>query len=62
MSSGIQSLCDFKGLEYYTFFYTGDLLDAPQWEQRILSNDLEKDHQLTNFLVALEIAVRVSKE
>ena len=60
--SGIQALCDFKGLEYYTFFYTGDLLDAPQWEQRILSNDLEKDHQLTNFLVALEIAVRVSKD
>ena len=60
--SGIQALCDFKGLEYYTFFYTGDLLDAPKWEQRILSNDLEKDHQLTNFLVALEIAVRVNME
>ena len=27
-----------------------------------LGNDLEKDHQLTNFLVALEIAVRVSKD
>lgn len=57
--SGMQALCDFKGLEYYTFFYTGDLLDAPQWEQRILSNELEKDHQLSNFLVALEIAGRV---
>ncbi len=59
--SGLQALCDFKGLDYYTFFYTGDLLDAPQWEQRILGNDLERDHQLTNFLVALEIASRVGQ-
>ena len=59
--SGIQALCDFKGYEYYTFFYTGDLLDAPQWEKRILCNELEKDHQLSNFLVALEIAARVGK-
>lgn len=59
--SGIQALCDFKGLEYYTFFYTGDLLDAPQWDARILGNELEKDHQLSNFLVALEIATRVGQ-
>lgn len=54
--AGLQALCDFRGLEYYTFFYSGDLLDAPQWEQRILGNEAEKDHQLSNFLVALEIA------
>lgn len=60
--SGLQALCDFKGVDYYTFFYTGDLLDAPKWEQRILCNELEKDHQLTNFLVALEIAARTQGE
>ncbi len=57
--SGLQALCDFRGFEYYTFFYTGDLLDAPAWEQRILSNDGERDHQLANMLVGLEIALRV---
>ncbi len=57
--SGLQALCDFHGFDYYTFFYSGDLLDAPAWEQRILCNDSEIDHQLNNFLVALEIAKRV---
>lgn len=61
-ASGIQALCDFKGLQYYTFFYTGDLLDAPVWDKRILMNELERDHQLRNFMVALEIAVRVGKD
>lgn len=57
--SGLQALCDFRGFSYYTFFYSGDLLDAPAWEQRILGNNHEVDHQLNNFLVALEIARRV---
>ncbi|MBP7177305.1 MAG: nucleoside phosphorylase [Thermoclostridium sp.] len=58
-ASAIQALCDFKKLEYYTFFYTGDLLDAPKWDKRILAGELERDHQLSNFVVALEIAVRL---
>lgn len=57
--SGLQAMCDFQGYEYFTFFYSGDLLDAPEWEQRILCSEAEKDHQLRNFLVALEIAKRV---
>jgi nucleoside phosphorylase len=60
--SGLQALCDFRGLEYYTFFYSGDLLDAPKWEQRILGLGAEKDHQLANFMVALEIAKSVVKK
>ena len=59
-ASAIQALCDFKKLEYYTFFYTGDLLDAPKWDKRILANDLEIDHQLSNFVVALEMAARLN--
>ena len=36
---------------------TGDLLDAPAWEMRILdSGDREADHQLAALRVALEIA------
>ena len=58
--AGLQAVCDFRGYEYYTFFYTGDLLDAPAWEKRILdSGEKEADHQLAAFLVALEIAKRV---
>ena len=57
--AGLQAVCDFRGYEYYTFFYSGDLLDAPEWEQRILCSDAETEHQLRNFMVALEIAKRV---
>ena len=57
--SGLQALCDFRGFSYTTFFYTGDLLDAPEWEQRILGDSSEKDHQLRNFKVALQIARRL---
>lgn len=55
--AGLQALCDYRGYEYYTFFYTGDLLDAPAWEIRILdSEQSEADHQLAAFSVALALA------
>ncbi|NLM86541.1 MAG: nucleoside phosphorylase [Clostridiales bacterium] len=58
--AGLQAVCDFRGFEYYTFFYTGDLLDAPEWDMRILdSGDKEADHQLAALRVALEIAKRI---
>lgn len=61
--AGLQAVCDFRGYEYYTFFYTGDLLDAPVWEKRILdSGEKEADHQLAAFKVALEIAKRAERE
>ncbi|NLW20005.1 MAG: nucleoside phosphorylase [Clostridiales bacterium] len=61
--AGLQALCDFRGYEYYTFFYTGDLLDAPAWEARILdSGSKEADHQLAAFLVALQVARRAAED
>ena len=58
--SGLQAPCDFRGWEYYTFFYTGDQLDAPEWEARMLgSREAERDHQLRNFVLALELLSRL---
>lgn len=58
--AGLQAICDFRGFEYFTFFYTGDQLDAPTWDARILdSGEKEANHVLAAFLVALEIAKRV---
>lgn len=60
--AGLQALCDYRGYSYYTFFYTGDLLDAPAWESRILdSGEKEADHQLAAFMVALELAKRAER-
>lgn len=58
--AGLQAICDFRGFEYYTFFYTGDQLDASTWDARILdSGEKEADHVIAAFLVALEIAKRL---
>lgn len=57
--AGVQAVCDFRDLEFYNFLISGDLLDAPEWDRRILGTTEERNHQLSNFYVALEIALRV---
>lgn len=54
--AGLQAVCDFRGLQYYAFLFSGDLLDAPAWDARILGNHGERDCQLEGFRIALEFA------
>ncbi|MBP3799075.1 MAG: nucleoside phosphorylase [Ruminococcus sp.] len=60
--SGFQAVCDFRGLEFYTFFTSGDLLDAPKWDER-KKNDQSKgtQHDTGHFDIALELAVYVAQ-
>ena len=32
--SAVQAMCDFRNLELYVFFTSGDLLDSPKWDRR----------------------------
>lgn len=57
--AGVQAVCDFRGLEYYSFLISGDLLDSQEWDKRILGDDEEMNHQLRNFYIALELALRI---
>lgn len=57
--SGVQAVCDFRGLEYYSFLICGDLLDSQEWDRRILGDDEEINHQLRNFYIAMELALRI---
>lgn len=57
--AGVQAVCDFRGLELYSFLISGDLLDADEWDRRILGSDEETNHQLSNFYIALELALRI---
>ena len=57
--AGVQAVCDFRGLEYYNFLISGDLLDSEEWDRRILGNEEEKNHQLKSFYIALELALRI---
>ncbi len=58
--AGVQAVCDFRGIEAYIFFTSGDLLDAPEWdERRIEGENKGTQHDTLLFDVALELAVYV---
>jgi uridine phosphorylase len=57
--AGAQAVCDFRGLEYYDFLISGDLLDSEEWDRRILGTADERSHQLKNFYIALELALTI---
>ena len=57
--AGLQAVCDFRGLDFYAFLFSGDMLDLPVWDQRILGMDEETNHQLSSFHIALELAQRL---
>lgn len=54
--SAMQAVCDFRNLELYCFFTSGDLLDSPVWDERKKENDLSgTQHDLNHFDIALEL-------
>lgn len=54
--AGVQAVCDFHGLELYSFLMTGDVLDGEEYELEGLS---EANHCLDNFRIAVKIAERI---
>ncbi|WP_026490253.1 hypothetical protein [Butyrivibrio sp. XBB1001] len=54
--AAVQAVCDFRGLELYPFFTSGDLLDAPEWDERNKDNDDGGQHDAGHFNIALALA------
>lgn len=55
--AGLQAMCDFRGLELYTFFTSGDLLDAPEWDVRHAPDEWTgTQHDARHFDIALALA------
>jgi hypothetical protein len=50
-------MCNYRNLDVYFFFTSGDLLDAPKWDERCKKNE-KKDtqHDSGHFIIALELA------
>ena len=60
--AGLQAMCDFRGLELYAFFTSGDLLDAPEWDMRHNEGDIiGTQHDAGHFDIAIELAKFVSE-
>lgn len=54
--AGVQAVCDFHGLDLYTFVMTGDILSEDGYTLGTIS---DANHNVDKFLLALEIAGRV---
>ncbi len=55
--AALQAMCDFRDLNLYMFFTSGDLLDAPEWDERRREGELEgTQHDAGHFDIALELA------
>ncbi len=55
--SAIQAMSDFRGLEFYTFFASGDLLDAPEWDERKVEDEYKgTQHDYRYFDIAIKLA------
>ena len=50
--SGIQAVCNFYGIELYSFIVSGDVLDGEKYIPDGLS---EANHSLDKFFIALKI-------
>lgn len=58
--SAVQAVCDFRGIEVYMFFTSGDLLDAPEWTMR--GNGIKDgQHDSGHFDIALALAEYISE-
>ena len=54
--AAVQAMCDFRGLELYAFFTGGDLLDAPEWDERGKDYANGGQHDVGHFGIALALA------
>ena len=60
-ASALQAVADFRGFDFFTFFYAGDNLDLPDWDKRSLSGDVKLDEKSRIAILALELGYKISK-
>lgn len=60
--AALQAMCDFRGLDLYQFLTSGDLLDAPEWDERCKEGEIKgTQHDSGHFEIALELARFISE-
>ncbi len=58
--AAVQAMCDFRNLDVYFFFTSGDLLDSPKWDERIRQGQIkDTQHDPGHFNIALELAAYI---
>ncbi len=60
--AALQAMCDFRNLDLFVFFTSGDLLDAPEWDNRCVDGEKTgTQHDNKHFDIAIELARYVSE-
>lgn len=57
----MQAAADFRGVDFFQFFYAGDNLDHSQWQPRSLSGHVRLDDKSKIALLAFELAASYKK-
>ena len=60
--AAMQAMCDFRGIEFFQYFYAGDNLDSPHWEPRSLSGTVKLNEKEKIALLAFELAYRIEEK
>lgn len=59
--AGMQALCDFRGAEFFQFFYAADNLDHTEWQPRSLSGRDRVDDKLKIAFLAFELGLKTEE-
>lgn len=55
----MQAVADFRGVDFFQFFYAGDNLDHTYWQPRSLSGHVRLDDKSKIALLAFELAAKL---
>ena len=59
--AGMQALCDFRGTEFFQYFYAGDNLDHSTWDPRSLHGDVRLDDKTKIMFLAFELGLKIMR-
>ena len=60
--ASMQAMCDFRGVEFFQFFYAADNLDGAIWDPRSLSGSTRLSDKEKIALLAFELASKIETE
>ena len=60
--AAMQAMCNFRGVEFFQFFYAGDNLDHSVWDPRSLSGTSRLEDKEKIALLAFELALKMEEE
>jgi len=60
--ASIAAICEYKKLNYFTFYYAGDNLDAVEWKERSISQLINFEKKTKVPFLAFELAYKIENK